>query len=263
MDFSFTEEQQMLQDSIRRYLESGYTLEHRARILAGDAGWSPQAWRELADLGLLALDVDEADGGIGAGPVGTMLVSQATGASLLLEPFHSSAVLATRAVTLLAQGERPAAGYFVFAPVVEASCGRPERAKQLCDEGVLHYPYVAPLLLHSGAIRERSGSPEEAEVFYRRAVEEDPELPQARKALGDALYRRGAYADAVEQYTKAVELRPDLGDDVHLKLGNVAYKQGDRERALRWWERAIEMDPGNGIARTNLELVRRVLPAVQ
>ena len=164
---------------------------------------------------------------------------------------------------VLAQGERPAAGYFVFAPVVEASCGRPERAKQLCDEGVLHYPYVAPLLLHSGAIRERSGSPEEAEVFYRRAVEEDPELPQARKALGDALYRRGAYADAVEQYTKAVELRPDLGDDVHLKLGNVAYKQGDRERALRWWERAIEIDPENGIARTNLELVRRVLPAVQ
>ena len=106
MDFSFTEEQQMLQDSIRRYLESGYSLEHRAKILAGDDGWSPQAWRELADLGLLALDVDEADGGIGAGPVGTMLVSQATGAGLLVEPFHSSAVLATRAVSLLAQGER-------------------------------------------------------------------------------------------------------------------------------------------------------------
>lgn len=164
---------------------------------------------------------------------------------------------------VLAEGERPAAGYFVFAPVVEAACGRPERGKQLCDEGVLHYPHVAPLLLHSGAIRERSGSSEEAEVFYRRAVEEDPELPQARKALGDALYRRAAYSEALEQYTKAVELRPDLGDDVHLKLGNIAYKQGERERAVRWWERAVEIDPDNGIARTNLELVRRVLPAVQ
>src|SRR5690606_25772080 len=106
MDFSFTEEQQMLQDSIRRYLGSGYSLEHRAKILAGEDGWSPQAWHELADLGLLALDVDESDGGIGAGPVGTMLVSQATGAGLLVEPFHSSAALATRAVSLLAQGER-------------------------------------------------------------------------------------------------------------------------------------------------------------
>ena len=67
MDFSFTEEQQMLQESIRRYLESGYTLEHRAKAVAGD-GWSPTTWRELADLGLLALDVDEADGGMGAIP---------------------------------------------------------------------------------------------------------------------------------------------------------------------------------------------------
>ncbi|WP_202844079.1 acyl-CoA dehydrogenase family protein [Luteimonas saliphila] len=108
MDFAFTEEQQMLQDSIRRYLESGYGLEHRARIVAGDEGWSPRTWAELAELGLLALDIDEDDGGIGAGPVGTMLVSQATGAGLLVEPFHSSAVLATRVVSLLAQGERRA-----------------------------------------------------------------------------------------------------------------------------------------------------------
>src|SRR5690606_35462066 len=104
----FTEEQQMLQDSIRRYLASDYPLEHRARILASEAGWSPETWRALAELGLLALDIDEADGGIGAGPVGTMLVSQATGAGLLLEPFHSSAVLATRVVSLLARGEQRA-----------------------------------------------------------------------------------------------------------------------------------------------------------
>ena len=161
----------------------------------------------------------------------------------------------------LAQGERPAAGYFVFASVVEAATGRPEKGKQICDEGVLHFPHVAPLLLHAGAIRERSGSPEEAEMFFRRAVEEDPELPQARKALGDALYRRGAYTEATEQYDRAVELRPDLGDDVFLKQGNIAYKQGDRERAVKCWERAVEIDPENGIARTNLELVRRVLPS--
>src|SRR5690606_6262468 len=108
MDFSFTEEQQMLQESIRRYLESGYPLEHRATAIGGDEGWSRDTWAGLADLGLLALDVDEADGGIGAGPVGTMLVAEATGAGLLVEPFHSSAVLATRVVSLLAQGERRA-----------------------------------------------------------------------------------------------------------------------------------------------------------
>ena len=105
MDFSFTEEQQMLQDSIRRYLASGYGLEHRAGVVAGEAGWSPQAWADLADLGVLALDVDEADGGIGAGPVGVMLAAEAAGAGLLVEPFLSSAVVATRLVSLLASGE--------------------------------------------------------------------------------------------------------------------------------------------------------------
>lgn len=106
MDFSFTEEQQMLQESTRRYLESGYTLEHRAKAIAGDDGWSTDTWSGLAELGLLALDIDEADGGIGAGPVGTMLVAQATGGRLLVEPFLSSAVVATRVISLLAAGAR-------------------------------------------------------------------------------------------------------------------------------------------------------------
>lgn len=106
MDFSFTEEQQMLQESTRRYLESGYTLERRAKVMAGEGGWSPDTWSGLAELGLLALDVDEADGGIGAGPVGVMLVAQATGGCLLVEPFHSSAILATRVISLLAAGKR-------------------------------------------------------------------------------------------------------------------------------------------------------------
>src|SRR5690606_11272936 len=82
---------------------------------------------------------------------------------------------------VLQEGERPAAAYFAFASVVEAALGRPERGKQLCDEGVRLYPHIAVLLLHAGALRERAGAPDEAEVFYRRAVEEDGELPQARK----------------------------------------------------------------------------------
>ncbi|HEX6068823.1 MAG TPA: DUF4388 domain-containing protein [Longimicrobiaceae bacterium] len=155
--------------------------------------------------------------------------------------------------------DRPAAAYFAFAALAEAAVGRPERGKQLCDEGLTLYPHIAPLLLHAGALRERAGAVDEAEVFYRRAVEEDADLAPARKALGDALYRRGVYDEAAEQYRKAVELRPALGDDVYLKLGNVAYKQGERESAVELWKRALELDPENGIARTNLELVQKVL----
>ena len=84
-------------------------------------------------------------------------------------------------------------------------------------------------------------------------------LLKARKALGDALYRRGVYEEATEQYRRAVELRPDLGDDVFLKLGNIAYKAGERRSAVELWTQALDINPENGIARTNLELVQRVL----
>ena len=159
----------------------------------------------------------------------------------------------------IGEDDRPSAAYFAFAALADAAVGHPERAKQLCDEGLTLYPHIAPLLLHAGALRERAGAVDEAEVFYRRSVEEDADLAPARKALGDALYRRGGYDDAAEQYRKAVELRPALGDDVYLKLGNVAYKQGDRESAVQMWRRALELNPNNGIASTNLELVQKVL----
>lgn len=101
MDFSFNDEQQMLVDTTQRFLGSEYTFEQRHKLLESDDGWSREIWKQLADLGLLALDIPEADGGIGAGPVGVMLVSQAVGHGLLLEPFLSSAIVATQAIVRL------------------------------------------------------------------------------------------------------------------------------------------------------------------
>ncbi|MEW5300836.1 MAG: hypothetical protein WDW36_003736 [Sanguina aurantia] len=57
---------------------------------------------QLADLGLLALTIPESDGGIGAGAIGAMLVSNAVGEGLLLEPFHASAIVATQVIVQLA-----------------------------------------------------------------------------------------------------------------------------------------------------------------
>jgi alkylation response protein AidB-like acyl-CoA dehydrogenase len=98
MDFSFNDEQQMLLDSTRRFIAERYGFEHRNKVRASADGWSREIWKQLGELGLLAINIPEADGGIGAGPVGTMLVSNAIGEGLLLEPFLSSAVLATHAI---------------------------------------------------------------------------------------------------------------------------------------------------------------------
>jgi len=109
MDFSFTDEQQMLLDTTRRFIAERYDFEYRNRVRASEAGWSRETWDGLADLGVLALNIPEADGGIGAGPVGSMLVGNAIGEGLLLEPFLASAVIATQAIVELGSEAQRAA----------------------------------------------------------------------------------------------------------------------------------------------------------
>lgn len=154
---------------------------------------------------------------------------------------------------------RPPATYYAFATLAEAAAGDVDAALRLGAEGLEHYPYFAPLLLHLGGIRERRGEWHEAEALYRRAAEEGMHIPQAYKALGDAFYRRGVYDDAERAYQRAVRQAPELGDDVYFKLGNISYKRMEREAALRLWRRALEINPANQVVRTNLELVERVL----
>ncbi|MBS0395440.1 MAG: acyl-CoA dehydrogenase family protein [Proteobacteria bacterium] len=109
MDFSFSPEQELLLDNARRYAAERYDFAQRKKVLASADGYSRTTWRDFAELGLLALNVPEADGGLGAGPVETLLVSNVVGESLMLEPFHSSAVVATRAITRLGSAEQRAA----------------------------------------------------------------------------------------------------------------------------------------------------------
>jgi tetratricopeptide (TPR) repeat protein len=159
----------------------------------------------------------------------------------------------------LADGARPAGAYFAFSVLAEAGCGRLDDARRIGDEGLAAFPDLAQLLLHVGAVRERAGAWDEAEVLYRRAVEEDADLAQAHKSLGDALYHRGKFEDAAEELGVAIDLEPELGPDVYFKLGNIEYKRGSREEAIRCWREALRLNPDHPIARTNLGLVEKAL----
>jgi alkylation response protein AidB-like acyl-CoA dehydrogenase len=101
MDFNFTEEQQLLADTVRRFVREDYTFENRREIRQLPEGWSREVWKTLADLGLTALNVPEAHGGLNAGPVDTMLVMNALGEGLVVEPFLSAAVLAPALIARL------------------------------------------------------------------------------------------------------------------------------------------------------------------
>jgi tetratricopeptide (TPR) repeat protein len=154
---------------------------------------------------------------------------------------------------------RAPAAYYAFAVLAEAAAGRPDAALRLGDEGIQAHPHAAPIHLHVGAVLERRGDWERAEAAYRRAIEEDRELPQAHKSLGDALYRRGTYDEAAEAYQRAVAIAPALGDDVYFRMGNIHYKRMERSRAVDLWRKALELNPQNTVVRTNLELVESVL----
>jgi alkylation response protein AidB-like acyl-CoA dehydrogenase len=105
LDFSFTEEQQLLLDSIRRYVGDHYSFDQRKAILAAADGYSRRVWKDFADLGLLGLNVPDALGGMGGGAVDTLLMASALGEGLVVEPYLSSAVLATRAIAALGTQE--------------------------------------------------------------------------------------------------------------------------------------------------------------
>ena len=109
MDFSFTEEQTLLADSVQRYLDDRYSFEARKQWLKATddgAAHSPTVWNELAGLGVLALRVPEQDGGLGGGAFETLVVAQALGGRMVVEPFLGSAVVATHAIATLGTAEQ-------------------------------------------------------------------------------------------------------------------------------------------------------------
>jgi alkylation response protein AidB-like acyl-CoA dehydrogenase len=96
MNFDYNEEQQLLADSVRRYLAKAYDFETRKKIVAGQ-GWSADAWAQFAQMGLTGLPVSTEHGGFGGGAVDLMGVMEAFGEALVVEPYLPL-VLAVRLV---------------------------------------------------------------------------------------------------------------------------------------------------------------------
>jgi pimeloyl-CoA dehydrogenase small subunit len=93
MDFELSDEQRLLRQSLERLLAERYDFAARQRFAKEPAGFSEALWRQYAELGLLALPFAESDGGIGGGPVETMIVMEEFGRALALEPYLATVVL--------------------------------------------------------------------------------------------------------------------------------------------------------------------------
>ncbi|MEP5937124.1 MAG: acyl-CoA dehydrogenase [Erythrobacter sp.] len=94
MDFNFTEEQDMVRDGLTRMVREQYDWETRREAVASEAGWRPEVWAQLAELGILGMPFSEDDGGFGGGAIDAMVVMEEFGKGLVVEPFVPTVVCA-------------------------------------------------------------------------------------------------------------------------------------------------------------------------
>ena len=104
MDFSFTSEQEILQDSAVKFAQKAYGFDQYKKSLDAPGQCDAAIWKQLADFGWLALAVPESAGGIGGSTLDMALVAEALGAGLVIEPFLTGAILPA---LILGAGETP------------------------------------------------------------------------------------------------------------------------------------------------------------
>ncbi|MGZ8803033.1 MAG: acyl-CoA dehydrogenase family protein [Mycobacterium sp.] len=95
MDFTLNDEQELLRNGLTRFLATRYDLKKSRSAAKTGQGWQPDIWRAFADeLGILGATLPEECGGIGGGPVEMMLIAEALGHALVVEPYVDTAVVA-------------------------------------------------------------------------------------------------------------------------------------------------------------------------
>lgn len=94
MDFSLTDEQQLLKHSISDFLSNRYALNTSRRAARSDIRWQPQVWKSFAEeLGILAAPLPEDRGGLGGGAEEVLVICEVLGRHLVVEPFIGTVVL--------------------------------------------------------------------------------------------------------------------------------------------------------------------------
>ena len=98
MNFELSDEQTLLAETIKRFVATHYNFDARAKIMGSPGGWSTDVWAAIAEMGLLGLPFAEAHGGFGGSTVDVMLVMEAIGEGLLVEPYLATVGLGGRFV---------------------------------------------------------------------------------------------------------------------------------------------------------------------
>jgi tetratricopeptide (TPR) repeat protein len=185
------------------------------------------------------------------------LVNTSLGALLLRAGEASRADHVLSASRKLWGSRPPSPAWFHYSALAAALVGELDRCIALLTEGIGLHPHSAPLFNNLAVAYEKRGAFADGESYAERGTYENSEIPQLHKNLGDSHYRERRYEQALESYSRAIRLSPELGDDIYFKLGNLHYRRQEHEDAVKCWEKALELDPDNSIVKTNLEVLRR------
>jgi alkylation response protein AidB-like acyl-CoA dehydrogenase len=94
MDFTYTEIQTMLADSVGKFIDNEYDFDTRQAYAGSDQGYSDAVWSTFAELGWTAVPFSEEDGGFGGGPTDVMVLMQSLAPGLVVEPYLANVILA-------------------------------------------------------------------------------------------------------------------------------------------------------------------------
>ena len=93
MDLSLSDDQKLLKETVERLMQDNYDIDRRRKYSAEPTGYSADNWRQMAELGLLGLPFEEEYGGFGGSAVDVMVVMEALGSGLAVEPFLATVIL--------------------------------------------------------------------------------------------------------------------------------------------------------------------------
>ena len=94
MDFTFNEEQTLIQDQVDQFIQKEYDWERRQSLSNSELGYGDDNWKKFADLGWLGISVSEESGGFGGSAIESMLIMEAFGKGLVVEPFLETIIMA-------------------------------------------------------------------------------------------------------------------------------------------------------------------------
>ena len=101
MDFLISDEQKQLQDLIHQFIQKDYPFDVREKLVKTEEGFSKDFWKTFSQFGLLAMPFSEEDGGFNGGPVDIMIILEAFGTGLIVEPYIPNIVLSGNLVSKL------------------------------------------------------------------------------------------------------------------------------------------------------------------